>query len=183
MKALDQHQVDQLINHLEQGRRPHASRNLALTRLMLDAGLRVSEACAIRDEHLRWSDGRHGWLDVDGGKGRKPGQIESVPISEHLADAIRRSQLDRPAGNTHIVWGPNGALSRWSAWDIIQQAGDQLGMRVHPHMLRHTTATTMLERGVHIRVIQRMLRHRKLDTTMQYTTVRDPLLDDAVAMM
>lgn len=189
MKALSPTQVDTLIHHLATGRRPAGhhhphpvrQRNTLLARLMFDAGLRVSEACAIRDEHVRWDAGQYGWLDVDGGKGRQKGQVESVPISEALAEAIRAAQASRPSQHTPIlVWGQRGQLTRSGAWRVIQQAGLDLGIHLHPHMLRHTTATTMLERGVHIRVIQRMLRHRRLDTTMRYMAVRDPMLDAAV---
>lgn len=192
MKALTSNQVDQLLYQLERGTTltgnilplPIRTRNTALARLMLDAGLRVSEACAVRDEHIRWDDGKHGWLDVAQGKGRKQGEVESVPMSAALADAIRTAQAHRPRRHEGIIiWGRDGHLTRTAAWRVIATAADLHGMHIHPHMLRHTTATTMLERGIHIRVIQRMLRHRRIDTTMRYMAVRDPMLDDAIAQL
>jgi len=56
-----------------------------------------------------------------------------------------------------------------------------LARRVTPHMLRHTAATLLMERGVDIRVVQRLLGHQSILTTQAHVNVRDGVLRDAVA--
>ena len=54
---------------------------------------------------------------------------------------------------------------------IVRQIGERIGMHLYPHLIRHTTATMSLERGMDVTELQKMLGHEKLDTTMIYAKV------------
>ena len=66
-----------------------------------------------------------------------------------------------------------GRLTRQGAWLIVRGAGDRAGLgdRLFPHVLRHSCATHMLDRGADIRVVQELLGHASLSTTQVYTKV------------
>ena len=66
-----------------------------------------------------------------------------------------------------------GRLTRQGAWLIVRAAGDRAGLqgRLFPHVLRHSCATHMLDRGADIRVVQELLGHASLSTTQVYTKV------------
>ena len=66
-----------------------------------------------------------------------------------------------------------GRLTRQGAWLIVRAAGDRAGLqgRLYPHVLRHSCATHMLDRGADIRVVQELLGHASLSTTQVYTKV------------
>ena len=66
-----------------------------------------------------------------------------------------------------------GRLSRQGAWGIVRRYGDRsgLGGRLTPHVLRHSCATHMLDRGADIRAVQELLGHASISTTQVYTKV------------
>jgi len=66
-----------------------------------------------------------------------------------------------------------GRLSRQGAWGIVRRYGDQVGLggRLTPHVLRHSCATHMLDRGADIRAVQELLGHASISTTQVYTKV------------
>ena len=66
-----------------------------------------------------------------------------------------------------------GRLTRQGVWGLVRAAGSRagLGERVYPHVLRHSCATHMVDRGADIRVVQELLGHASLSTTQVYTRV------------
>jgi integrase/recombinase XerD len=116
------------------------------------------------------------------GKGSKE---RIVPVGRSAREALTaylaagRPQLARPGraargdGEAVILNARGGRLSRQSCWKIVRTAGERAGLggRLSPHVLRHSCATHMLERGADIRVVQELLGHASLSTTQVYTKV------------
>jgi integrase/recombinase XerD len=153
---------------------PTALRNMAILEVLYGCGLRVSELCGMDVESLHFEDG---FLSVVG----KGGKARAVPLSGKAEQALA-AYLDqgRPAfrkqGNpTNAVFlnARGGRLSRQSAFGIVQQAGRLIGVeKLHPHTLRHSFATHLLEGGADLRAIQDMLGHSDIATTQIYTHVQ-----------
>jgi integrase/recombinase XerD len=157
------------------GTRPRDFRDRALVELLYGAGLRVSEAVGLDK----------GGVDLEGrlvrcvGKGDKE---RIVPIGRQAAEALRRylsrgrPYLDRRHRPDLFLNAQGGALTRAGAFLILRRLADTAGLepgRVHPHLLRHSFATHLLEGGADLRSVQEMLGHADLATTELYTHVSD----------
>jgi integrase/recombinase XerD len=160
---------------------PRAMRDRALVELLYGAGLRVSEAVSL---------GRAG-VDIDGRIVRVVGKGDReriVPLGRPAAEALRRylaigrPHLDRRSRPELFLNARGGALTRAGAFLILRRLADRAGLepgRVHPHLLRHSFATHLLEGGADLRSVQEMLGHADLSTTERYTHVSDRRRRDA----
>jgi integrase/recombinase XerD len=157
------------------GTQPRDLRDCALVELLYGAGLRVSEAVSLEK----------GGIDLDGrlvrclGKGSKE---RVVPIGRRAAEALRRYLargrpfLDRRNRPELFLNAQGGPLTRAGAFLILRRLAAKAGLepdRVHPHLLRHSFATHLLEGGADLRSVQEMLGHADLATTEIYTHVSD----------
>ena len=154
---------------------PRALRDRALVELLYGAGLRVSEAMALEK----------GGVDLDGRLVRvvgKGGKERVVPLGREAAEALRRylargrPHLDRRHRPELFLNAKGGALTRAGAFLILRKLAASAGLdpaRVHPHLLRHSFATHLLEGGADLRSVQEMLGHADLGTTELYTHVTD----------
>ena len=157
------------------GTTPRALRDGALVELLYGAGLRVSEAVGLEraavdlDERLVRCIGK-------GGKER------IVPIGRSATDALRRylsrgrPYLDRRYRPELFLNAQGGPLTRAGAFLILRRLAAKAGLepeRIHPHLLRHSFATHLLEGGADLRSVQEMLGHADLSTTELYTHVTD----------
>lgn len=160
--------------------RPHECTTLLAVMLMLATGLRVSEAVGIRCCDM----------DLDArrvrvvGKGRRERHV--FLANEGLVD-LTHSYLGNRASLavTHgwLFFNRRGqALSAAAMRSRLRTAsrGANVSSRVTPHMLRHTAATQLVESGVDIRMIQRLLGHASLTTTEIYTHVSERSLQTAI---
>ncbi|HET6642390.1 MAG TPA: tyrosine recombinase [Gaiellaceae bacterium] len=157
------------------GTTPRALRDQALVELLYGAGLRVSEAVGLD---------RAG-VDLDQRLVRtigKGGKERVVPVGRHAVDALRRylargrPHLDRRHRHELFLNAQGGALTRAGAFLILRRLAGKAGLepeRVHPHLLRHSFATHLLEGGADLRSVQEMLGHADLSTTELYTHVTD----------
>jgi integrase/recombinase XerD len=157
------------------GTTPRSLRDRALVELLYGAGLRVSEAVGL-DRSAVDLDGR---LVRCIGKGSKE---RVVPIGREAVDALRRylsrgrPYLDRRHRPELFLNAQGGALTRAGAFLILRRLAGSAGLepeRVHPHLLRHSFATHLLEGGADLRSVQEMLGHADLSTTERYTHVSD----------
>jgi integrase/recombinase XerD len=157
------------------GTTPRALRDRALVELLYGAGLRVSEAMSLDkagvdlDQRLVRTIGK-------GGKERV------VPVGRQAVEALRRylsrgrPYLDRRHRPELFLNAQGGALTRAGAFLILRRLAEKAGLepgRVHPHLLRHSFATHLLEGGADLRSVQEMLGHADLSTTELYTHVTD----------
>jgi len=153
-------------------------RDRALIELLYATGLRVSELVSLRPGDLQAEEG---YLTCTG-KGDKQ---RLVPIGQDAARWVARYQRDgRPvlARRKTSPWlflnARGGRLSRVGFWKLLRAYGLQAGLRARlsPHVLRHSFATHLLERGADLRAIQLMLGHAELSTTQIYTHVLEARL-------
>jgi integrase/recombinase XerD len=157
------------------GTQPRDLRDRALAELLYGAGLRVSEAVSLE----------RGGIDLENrlvrclGKGDKE---RVVPIGRQAAEALRRYLargrpfLDRRHRPELFLNAKGGPLTRAGAFLILRRLAARAGLepeRVHPHLLRHSFATHLLENGADLRSVQEMLGHADLSTTELYTHVSD----------
>jgi integrase/recombinase XerC len=156
------------------GEAPLARRDRALLELLYATGVRVSEAIG-----LDWRDvdlpGRSAAVLGKGGKERlvpfgRPAEAALRAWRESW-DAVRR--VGAEAGEPVFLNARGGRLTDRSARRIVERWVEEaaLARGVHPHTLRHTFATHLLEAGADLRAIQELLGHASLATTQRYTHV------------
>ena len=158
---------------------PRGIRDRALIELFYATGLRVSEMVGLRQQDLNLESG---YLTCTG-KGRKQ---RLVPIGDEAAAWLTRyikearpALLKRRASTKLFVNARGGAgLTRVGFWKIVKAYGRHAGLprMLSPHVLRHSFATHLLERGADLRAIQMMLGHGDLSTTQIYTHILDARL-------
>lgn len=140
-------------------------RDRALLELFYSSGLRLSELCA-----LTWRD-----LDFDSGlvtvlgKGNRQ---RRVPFGRPARQALLDWRAETPGTATAPVFpGRNGAISQRAVQVRIKQLAQRQGLfkHVHPHMLRHSFASHILESSGDLRGVQELLGHADIATTQIYT--------------
>lgn len=140
------------------------------------AGLRVSEVVSLRLSDL---DSRRMVIRVEQSKGRKD---RYVPLSAALLPILRQYyRAARPNEWLFPGQDPELPLSRASVEKVFKKTRDRAGItkNVTVHSLRHSFATHLLEKGVDIRTIQRLLGHRCLSSTQIYTHVAKNYVNQA----
>ena len=173
-KTLSPGEAERLIDAAK-GTQPRSLRDQALVELLYGAGLRVSEAVGLDRTGVDLDDR---FVRVTG-KGDKE---RVVPIGRHAAEALRRylsrgrPHLDRRHRPELFLNARGGPLTRAGAFLILRRLAEKAGLdpaRIHPHVLRHSFATHLLEGGADLRSVQEMLGHADLSTTELYTHVSD----------
>ncbi|HWG56760.1 MAG TPA: tyrosine recombinase XerC [Gaiellaceae bacterium] len=173
-RTLSPGEVERLID-AAQGSTPRALRDRALVELMYGAGLRVSEALGLHRRSVDLDERLVRAL----GKGSKE---RVVPLGRPAVEALRRYlAMGRPHLDTRnrpelFLNARGGPLTRAGAFLLLRRLAEKAGLdpaRVHPHLLRHSFATHLLEGGADLRSVQEMLGHADLLTTERYTHVSD----------
>jgi integrase/recombinase XerD len=172
--------VDRLLG-AARGSLPRQLRDRALMELLYGAGLRVSEAVNLDLAQLDLEER----VVVPFGKG---GKERVVPIGREAVQALRRYLMKgRPALDRHhmtelFLNHRGGHLTRAGVFLILRSYAEAAGIdpkTIHPHLLRHSFATHLLEGGADLRAVQEMLGHSELGTTQLYTHVSDRHRRDA----
>lgn len=143
-------------------------RDDAALELLYGSGIRVSELCGLDIDSI---DLRAAAVTV-WGKGSKE---RRVPLSEPAADALRgwlrhRHEAPLPDAGTTALF-VNGRGNRLTPRDVRRIIDRRSASPTHPHALRHTFATHLLDHGADLRVVQELLGHRDVATTQRYTHV------------
>ena len=142
--------------------------------LALLAGLRAHEIAKFRGEDIDFS-ARLIWV-----KGKRK-KLRSIPLHPILAQIASEMPA---AGWWFPMRGYEGEhILRKSVTDIISRTMKRAGVRGTGHCLRHWYATTLLDNGIDIRVVQEMLRHKSLATTQIYTKVSTRQQHEAIATL
>ena len=156
---------------------PRGLRDKALISVLYATGLRVSELISLKLSNLHLQDGYLTCI----GKGDKErivpvGQDAAAWLQRYLAEA--RPQLVSRASPWLFVNARGTPLSRVGFWKLLKEYGIKAGIQhnISPHVLRHSFATHLLDRGADLRAIQMMLGHADLSTTQIYTHVLEARL-------
>ncbi|RPF27797.1 tyrosine-type recombinase/integrase [Georgenia muralis] len=146
--------------------------DFALVTMLGLLGLRIFEACGANIADLGEEHG-HRVLKVRG----KGGKVVLTPLPPAVQRAIERAVVGRTAGP--ILRNVRGIrMDRHAATRRLKHLAEDAGVRLprmHPHMLRHTFVTTMLDAGVDLRDVQIAARHADPRTTMRYDRARKNL--------
>ena len=177
-KALSIAEVQRLLdapgrNDAGRGRHPEALRDDAMLEVLYATGLRVSELVKLDLDTINLSAG----FLLATGKGSKQ---RVVPLG---AVAIRKLRRYLASGRPHLLKSRSSnclfvtrsarGLTRQGFWKILRRYARDARIRrpISPHMLRHSFATHLLERGADLRVVQSLLGHANITTTQIYTHV------------
>ncbi len=145
---------------------PLGLRDRAMLELFYSSGLRLSELCALRWRDLHLDEGL---VDVRG----KGGKERIVPVGSHARAALRDWRADTRAGDDAPVFPGRGGkpIGARAVQVRMRQLAQRQGLfkRVHPHLLRHSFASHVLESSGDLRGVQELLGHADISTTQIYT--------------
>jgi integrase/recombinase XerC len=148
--------------------KPLLTQDAAMFELLYSSGLRVGELVALNLN----DDPAQGEVTVTG-KGSK---TRTVPVGLKAREALKRwlamrSQIAAPEETALFVGARGRRISASRVWSRLQAWAQRRGLpeRVHPHMLRHSFATHMLQSSQDLRAVQELLGHASISTTQIYT--------------
>ena len=182
-KALGVDEAVQLAEHVDEAGDPWLdARDAAMVELLYGSGLRVGELTGldIAASAATLRAGR-GWIDLDSAEVQvqgKGGKRRAVPLGRQAVDALRRwlALRDQTPGEGEaaqaLFLGRRGTrLAAQSIWQRLRRRSLQAGLAtpVHPHMLRHSFASHVLQSSGDLRAVQELLGHASIGTTQVYT--------------
>jgi len=158
-------EVDQLLTTIG------STKHRAIVMTTYGTGLRIGEVCGLQVGDI---DSRRMLIHIHAGKG---GRDRFVPLPERVLFALRRYWVAERLTGRILFPGqePGRPLAASTVRKRLHEAAAKAGLdkRVTPHVLRHAFATHLLELGTDLRVIQMLLGHRSIRTTVRYTRVTD----------
>lgn len=151
--------------------------------LMLDAGLRVSEACSIKIKNF---DFKGRMIKVRSAKKRTE-KYREIPISDRLYSALADYLTEVKIKEADAWLFPSsqsisGHISRIAAWTALDKYRKKNAgyKNLHPHSLRHSFATNLIAKDTHIVHIQKLLGHDSLNTTAIYTHIPSEIIKSKI---
>ena len=158
-KVISKEKIKQMIDLTEN------LKHKLLIKILYSSGLRLQELIDLKRKNI---DFERGIINVKKGKGNK----DRITL---ISDELKLDLLKYYSNNTfkteYVFEGRSGKYTKKSVQKVLKLAGMKIRMRVTPHMLRHSFATHLLEQGIDIRHIQKLLGHSDLKTTEIYTHV------------
>jgi integrase/recombinase XerD len=170
-KFLTMKEVEALLAAPDDGE-PRGVRDKAMLEVLYGSGLRVSELIALRPKDLNMDEG----FLLCRGKG---GKERIVPLGRSACRAVRkyldeaRPLFEKTASESLFLTRRGGPFTRQGLWKLLKGHALAAGIasKISPHVLRHSFATHLLERGADLRSVQLMLGHSQITTTQIYTHV------------
>ena len=183
-RCLNQQEIDCLLSQVQRDyrrascsedhrERQAAFNTLVTVELLLATGIRISELASIRIGDM---DLQTGAICIRGkGNRERRAFIVSKSLCALLDEHFGPRRESRPASDALLTSASGQPATAQYLRRLVTRAGRQakLRRRVTPHMLRHTAATQLLNRGLDIRHVQRLLGHASISTTELYTHVAD----------
>jgi len=159
--------------------KPLGLRDRAMLEILYATGLRVSELISLSVEQVNLDVG----YVICTGKGSRerivPIGQKTVSLVTRYIETIRTSLLKGKESQLLFINRLGGQMSRQGFWKIIKKYAEGVYLKnVTPHVIRHSFATHLLERGADLRSIQMMLGHSDISTTAVYTHIRDKKLKE-----
>lgn len=153
---------------------------LVIVELLIATGLRVSEVVSIQLEHIFWNERKIRIL----GKGQRERYVylPSNTLFE-LVFSYQKLRNITAASHQYLLVNSRGkAASTQFARKLVREIAAKSGIsrKITPHMYRHSAACQLLEAGVDIRFVQRLLGHHSISTTEIYTYVNDSVLQEQI---
>ncbi|HOB67276.1 tyrosine recombinase XerC [Ottowia sp.] len=182
-KALGVDEAVQLAEHVAQDDDPLLeARDAAMVELLYGSGLRVGELVGldVTPSDAAQRAGR-GWIDLPAAEVQvqgKGGKRRAVPLGRQAIDALQRwlyvrpqAAIGGPAAQALFVGRRGTRLTAQSVWQRLKRRSLLAGLAtpVHPHMLRHSFASHMLQSSGDLRAVQELLGHASIGTTQVYT--------------
>ena len=154
------------------------SRNKTLIDFLYSTACRVSEVCTVKISDIDFHDN----FIIVTGKGSKQ---RIIPLGSHLKlnlldyINIRKKYLDRDI-NTLFLTKNKNSMERTSVFRVVKKTAINVGLNesIHPHTLRHSAATQMLEAGCDLRTLQEFLGHSSVSTTQIYTKLTKEFISE-----
>ena len=146
-----------------------------MIRLMYSAGLRVSELVNLKIMDFEF-ERDYGW--VRNGKGGKDRLfLIAKKLKSEILDFIKNENL---SNESFLFSGLNGSISTKSVYLIVKRATKiaKINKKIHPHTLRHSFATHLIEDSYPVSTVQSLLGHNSIETTMVYIHMTKPKLID-----
>ncbi|MEN7981872.1 MAG: site-specific tyrosine recombinase/integron integrase [Nanoarchaeota archaeon] len=143
-----------------------------IVKILYSSGLRLQELVDLKRKDI---DFERNTIYVKKGKGKKD---RITIISENLKLDLLKYYSNYNFSTEYIFEGRNGKYTKKSIQKVLDKLGEKVGIKLTPHMLRHSFATHLLESGTDIRHIQKLLGHSDLSTTQIYTQVSNKELQN-----
>jgi len=159
-----------------------AARDHALVELLYSSGLRLTELVSLDWRHFEAEESKPrstSWIDLDSGEATvlgKGSKTRSVPIGSHACEALSkwlmaRATIQRTNERALFISARGGRLTARSVQSRLARLSRALGLgvHVHPHVLRHSFASHLLQSSGDLRAVQELLGHANIATTQIYT--------------
>jgi len=148
----------------------------AIVMVIYSAGLRLRECINLKITNIESAQKR---IRVENGKG----EVDRYTTLSVQTLNVLREYFIKYRPQTYLFNGRNGPLCERSVEKIVSEAGKKaaVGKPVYPHVLRHTFATHLLEAGVSLPVIQKLLGHKSIATTMVYLHISHTVISKVIS--
>ena len=162
MMAAERANIKSMLNNCE------TKKSKIMLSLLYATGMRVSEITNLKASDIVFEE-NIGYIRQAKGRKDRIFNLPELLVKDLQKQVKKQKELDQ----RYLFSGPKAQLSTRNLQKIVQKTAKRAGIKkeVHPHTLRHSFATHLLESGVDIRKIQELLGHADLSTTQIYTHI------------